>query len=53
MKTAVVLTAIPFLFILAIKLFGLFRWLIQDYGDTPAHLIETPAQAAFVPWRSS
>ena len=44
MKTAVVLTAIPFLFILAIKLFGLFRWLMQDYGDVPAHLIESAAQ---------
>ncbi|AMR80592.1 transporter [Cupriavidus nantongensis] len=41
MKTAVVLTAIPFLVILGIKLFGLFRWLMQDYADTPAHLIET------------
>lgn len=40
MKTAVVLTAIPFLVILGIKLFGLFRWLIQDHADTPAHLIE-------------
>ncbi|UDM49118.1 BCCT family transporter [Cupriavidus sp. MP-37] len=40
MKTAVVLTAIPFLVILGIKLFGLFRWLLQDYADTPAHLIE-------------
>ena len=47
MKTAVVLTAIPFLAILAVKLFGLFRWLKQDYGDTPAHLIEsTGARAA-------
>jgi BCCT family betaine/carnitine transporter len=40
MKTAVVLTAIPFLVILSIKLFGLFRWLLQDHADTPAHLIE-------------
>ncbi len=40
MKTAVVLTAIPFLVILGVKLFGLFRWLLQDYADTPAHLIE-------------
>lgn len=40
MKTAVVLTAIPFLVILGIKLFGLFRWLLQDHADTPAHLIE-------------
>jgi BCCT family betaine/carnitine transporter len=52
MKTAVVLTAIPFLAILAVKLFGLFRWLKQDYGDTPAHLIESssapPPQARAV-----
>ncbi|CAG2151634.1 Glycine betaine transporter BetL [Cupriavidus yeoncheonensis] len=41
MKTAVVLTAIPFLVILGVKLFGLFRWLLQDHADTPAHLIET------------
>lgn len=41
MKTAVVLTAIPFLAILAVKLFGLFRWLSQDYGNTPAHMIES------------
>ncbi|RDK07996.1 BCCT family transporter [Cupriavidus lacunae] len=40
MKTAVVLTAIPFLVILGFKLFGLFRWLLQDHADTPAHLIE-------------
>ncbi|EFF74815.1 transporter, betaine/carnitine/choline family [Achromobacter piechaudii ATCC 43553] len=43
MKTAVVLTAIPFLFILAIKLFGLARWLLQDFGPVPAHLIESGA----------
>ena len=41
MKTAVVLTSIPFLAILAVKLFGLYRWLVQDFGDTPAHLIES------------
>ncbi|WP_454726956.1 MULTISPECIES: BCCT family transporter [Cupriavidus] len=41
MKTAVVLTAIPFLVILGVKLFGLFRWLLEDHADTPAHLIET------------
>jgi len=43
MKTAVVLTAIPFLVILAVKLFGLFRWLLEDHADTPAHLIEAAA----------
>ncbi len=46
MKTAVVLTAIPFLVILAIKLFGLFRWLLQDYGNVPAHDIEAGAVPA-------
>lgn len=49
MKTAVVLTAIPFLVILAIKLFGLFRWLLQDFGTVPAHDIE----AGFVPERNA
>ncbi len=43
MKTAVVLTAIPFLAILAVKLFGLFRWLMQDFAGIPAHEIETAA----------
>lgn len=40
MKTAVVLTALPFLAILGVMLYGLFRWLLEDYGDMPAHVIE-------------
>ena len=44
MKTAVVLTAIPFLLILSIKVFGLFRWLLVDYGHIPSHQIESSAQ---------
>lgn len=40
MKTAVIVTAIPFLLILLIKVYGLLKWLREDYGDVPAHLIE-------------
>ena len=40
MKTAVVLTAIPFLAILAVKVFGLFKWLLKDYAATPTYQIE-------------
>ncbi|QEY63533.1 BCCT family transporter [Metapseudomonas lalkuanensis] len=43
MKTAVVLTAIPFLVILLTKIYGFFKWMIQDYGSMPAHLIEEEA----------
>lgn len=40
MKTTVVLTALPFLAILLVKVGGLIRWLKQDYADIPAHQIE-------------
>jgi len=40
MKTAVIVTAIPFLVILLIKVVGLVRWLREDYGHVPGHLIE-------------
>lgn len=36
MKTAVVLTAIPFTLILLVMIWGLFRWLLEDYGQVPA-----------------
>ncbi|MCY1504800.1 L-carnitine/gamma-butyrobetaine antiporter [compost metagenome] len=43
MKTAVVLTAIPFLVILLTKIYGFFKWMMEDYGSMPAHLIEEEA----------
>lgn len=41
MKTTVVLTALPFLAILLVKVFGFIRWLKQDYAHVPAHQIES------------
>lgn len=35
MKTTVVLTALPFLVILLVKVGGFIRWLKQDYADIP------------------
>lgn len=43
MKTAVVLTAIPFMLILMVKVYGLFKWLLEDYGQMPAYRIEEEA----------
>lgn len=43
MKTAVVLTAIPFMAILLVKIYGFLKWMVQDYGSMPAHLIEEEA----------
>ncbi|QCY09490.1 BCCT family transporter [Pseudomonas sp. MPC6] len=40
LKTAVILTAIPFIFILMVKIWGLLKWLREDYAAMPAHLIE-------------
>lgn len=40
MKTAVVLTAIPFLVILMTKIYGFLTWMFKDYGAMPAYLIE-------------
>ncbi|MBI1092087.1 BCCT family transporter YeaV [Escherichia coli] len=50
MKTTVVLTALPFLVILLVKVGGFIRWLKQDYADIPAHQVEhylpqTPVEA--------
>jgi BCCT family betaine/carnitine transporter len=45
MKTAVVLTAIPFMAILLVKIYGFFKWLAQDYSAMPAHIIEEQAVA--------
>ncbi|NIF29449.1 BCCT family transporter [Pantoea sp. Tr-811] len=33
LKTAVILTAIPFILILVVKICGLFKWLREDYSD--------------------
>ena len=33
LKTAVILTAIPFILILVVKIWGLFKWLREDYRD--------------------
>ncbi|WP_322057103.1 BCCT family transporter [Paraburkholderia sp. J63] len=40
MKTAVIVTAIPFLVVLLLKAYGLLKWLREDYGHVPGHLIE-------------
>ncbi|WP_085705765.1 BCCT family transporter [Pseudomonas sp. B8(2017)] len=40
LKTVVTLAAIPFVMILIIKVYGLLKWMREDYGDVPAHLIE-------------
>jgi BCCT family betaine/carnitine transporter len=43
MKTAVVLTAIPFMVILLVKIYGFFKWMFEDYGHVPAYRIEEEA----------
>lgn len=40
LKTVVTCAAIPFVIVLAIKMYGLLKWMKEDYGDIPAHLIE-------------
>lgn len=45
MKTAVVLTAIPFTLILIVKVYGFLRWMLQDYGHMPSYRIEEQAAA--------
>ncbi|QRY82237.1 BCCT family transporter [Pseudomonas sp. PDNC002] len=39
LKTAVILTAIPFIFILMVKIWGLLRWLREDYSGLSAQAI--------------
>ncbi|MFJ4440764.1 BCCT family transporter [Pseudomonas sp. NPDC089422] len=39
LKTAVILSAIPFVLILLVKIWGLLKWLHQDYGSVPAQQI--------------
>lgn len=40
LKTAVVLAAIPFMFVLVIMVAGLFRWFKEDYGNLCSYQIE-------------
>ncbi|WP_282363465.1 BCCT family transporter [Pseudomonas sp. PS01297] len=44
LKTAVILTAIPFIFILFVKIWGLLKWLREDYAAMPASLIEEQSE---------
>ena len=45
LKTAVVLAAIPFIFVLVVMVVGLFRWLREDYGTMCAYQIEEKVAA--------
>ncbi|OTG81052.1 BCCT family transporter [Acinetobacter sp. ANC 4648] len=40
MKTATVVTALPFIVIILIQTYGLIKWLIEDYSKIPSHLID-------------
>lgn len=53
MKTTVIVTAIPFALITLVKVYGLLRWLHEDYGHVPAHLIGEPPPAAVANSESS
>jgi len=53
MKTTVIVTAIPFALITLVKVYGLLRWLHEDYGHVPAHLIGEPPPAAVANSQSS
>ncbi|WP_339433891.1 BCCT family transporter [Pseudomonas sp. EA_65y_Pfl2_P78] len=44
LKTAVILSAIPFVGILMVKIWGLFKWLREDYSAMPGYQIEEQAQ---------
>ncbi|MBE7797547.1 BCCT family transporter [Yersinia pestis] len=52
MKTTVVLTALPFLLILLIEVYGFVRWIKQDYAHVPAHLIEQSTPQVMLPAES-
>ncbi|WP_137008380.1 MULTISPECIES: BCCT family transporter [Aquitalea] len=39
MKTTVIVTAIPFALITLVMVYGLLKWLREDYGDVPAHQV--------------
>ncbi|WP_410487463.1 BCCT family transporter [Acinetobacter sp. SAAs470] len=40
MKTATIVTALPFIVIILIQTYGFVKWLIEDYSKIPAHIIE-------------
>ncbi|WP_169392032.1 MULTISPECIES: BCCT family transporter [Psychrobacter] len=40
MKTATVITALPFILIILTQTFGLIKWLREDYAHLPSYLIE-------------
>ena len=40
MKTATIVTALPFIVIILVQTYGLVKWLIEDYSKVPSHLIE-------------
>ncbi|MDF0607036.1 BCCT family transporter [Neisseriaceae bacterium TC5R-5] len=48
MKTAVIVTAIPFALIILIQAYGLMKWLRQDYGHIPSHLLDEPRSPALL-----
>lgn len=51
LKTAVTLAAIPFMFVLVVMVWGLFKWMREDYGSLCAYQIEEQArQMADVDW---
>ncbi|WP_339433887.1 BCCT family transporter [Pseudomonas sp. EA_65y_Pfl2_P78] len=45
LKTAVILTAIPFIAVLAVKIWGLMRWLKEDYSHMSAEAIVAQGRA--------
>ena len=46
MKTATVITALPFIVIILIQTYGLIKWLKEDYAHIPSHLIDEKNLAA-------
>ncbi len=40
MKTATIITALPFIVVIVIQTYGLIKWLIEDYSKIPSHLID-------------
>ncbi|UOQ95109.1 BCCT family transporter [Halobacillus shinanisalinarum] len=39
-KTAAIVTSIPLIFVLLIMIYGLVKWMREDFGDTSAHVIK-------------
>lgn len=42
MKTATVVTAVPFIVIILIQTYGLIKWLREDYAHVPSHKMDEP-----------